>query len=174
MEIEKRSITEHRIVQQIPWRETCFGCNGGPNQGIGMRAFITEDGYIVGICRTKASHQGFPDNIHGGMIATYFDEVLWHATCLKDPGLIAMTIEMTTKYFRAVSVGIELRVVAEPAVFEGRHIYVHGYLLLPDDTVAAVSLIHYLAVRQEHILNRTEPVRIKYADRLQKPESIRF
>lgn len=174
MEIEHREITEHRVVQQIPWSETCFGCNGGPNTGIGMRAFITEDGYVVGLCQAKGGHQGFPDTVHGGIIATYFDEVLWHATRLKDPGLLAMTVEMTTEYRKPVPIGSRLRVVAEPAVFNGRHIYISGYLLLPDDTVAAVTKTHYITVRKENILNQTEPVRIKYTEKIKDLGNIRF
>ena len=33
----EREIKEHRVVERIPWTETCFGCNGGANEGIGMR-----------------------------------------------------------------------------------------------------------------------------------------
>ena len=177
MEREKsmgQEMKEHRIVEQVPWSETCFGCNGGPNEGIGMRAFITEDGYVVGRCRVKAGHQGFPDTVHDGIIATYFDEVLWHATRVDDPDLLAMTVEMTTRYQKRIPVGEELRVVARPAVFDGRHVRVEGYILLSDDTVAATASVHYITVRQEHVFNKTENARVKYQGDARELGSIRF
>jgi acyl-coenzyme A thioesterase PaaI-like protein len=163
MEAETKEVKEHHIKEQIPWSETCFGCNGGANQGIGMRSYITEDGYVVGVCHTKSGHQGYPDTVHGGLVATYFDEVLWHATRLADPDLIAMTVEMNTRYFKPVPVDTDVRIVGEPAVIDGRHIHVDGYLLLPDNTVAATASIHYITVRKEHTLNQTEPARIKHS-----------
>ncbi|MGN0159541.1 MAG: PaaI family thioesterase [Brotaphodocola sp.] len=155
-------IREHRIKESIPWSETCFGCNGGTNEGIGMRAYISEDDYVVGICDTKELHQGFPGVIHGGIVGTYLDEILWHATRLKNPDLIAMTVEMTVRYKKPVRPGMRLRVVAEPAKFDGRHIYVNGYILLPDDTIAATAETHYIEVRQDAPLNQEERTRQKH------------
>lgn len=177
MEYQKKEfdIKEHCIIKSIPWSETCFGCNDGPNEGIGMRAYISEDGYVVGLCETKESHQGFPGVIHGGLVGTYFDEVFWHATRLHQPDLVAMTVEMTTQYQKPVRPGMKLRIVAEPARFEGRHIYVTGYLLLPDDEVAAAAEIHYVTVRSDNPLLEEEAVRIKYETEIkQNLRKIRF
>lgn len=177
MEYQKKefNIQEHNIIKSIPWSETCFGCNNGSNEGIGMRAYISEDDYVVGICKTKESHQGFPGVIHGGLVSTYFDEVFWHATRLHNPNLVAMTVEMTIQYQKPVRPGKKLRIVAEPARFEGRHIYVTGYLLLPDDEVAATAEIHYVTVRPENPLFHEEPMRIKHKTEMkQNLRNIRF
>lgn len=155
-------LKEHRMIKSIPWSETCFGCNDGPNEGIGMRAYISDDGYVVGVCETKALHQGFPGVIHGGLVGTYFDEVFWHATRLQNPDLIAMTVEMTTYYRKPVRPGMKIRIIAEPAKFEGRHIYITGYLRLPNDEIAATANIHYVTVRPENSLQRDEWSREKH------------
>ena len=100
----EHEVREHKVVEQIPWRETCFGCNDGASEGVGMRAYVTGDGYVVGLCRAKTAHQGFPDTVHGGIIATYFDEVLWHATRVGDSETIAMTVEIKVTYLRPVDI----------------------------------------------------------------------
>lgn len=170
----EQEIKTHQIKQAIPWSETCFGCNGGPNEGIGMRAFITEDGYIVGVCKTKEAHQGFPGVLHGGIIGTYFDEVFWHATRVQNQDLLAMTVEMNVRYHKPVGLGVDVRIVAEPARFEGRHVYVKGYLLLPDEQIAATAEVHYIQIRQNHELNDSEPVREKHNQVELQIKSIRF
>lgn len=169
----EREIKEHRVVEQIPWTETCFGCNGGANEGIGMRAYVTDDGYVVGLCRTKPGHQGFPDTVHGGLIAAYFDEVLWHATRLEDGERIAMTVEIGVKYLRPVGTDLDVRIVAKPARVEGRHIYVDGFLLLPDDQAAAEASVHYISIRRDNGLNETEQARMKHPQSA-GPETVRF
>lgn len=171
---KERIVKEHKITEWIPWSETCFGCNDGMNEGIGMRCGITEDGYVVGFCRTKTGHQGFPNTVHGGLVSAYLDEVLWHATRQEKPDTIAMTVEMTVRYFRPVDIGADIRVIAEPAEREGRHIYVNGYVLLSDNTVAATARIHYVTVRQNSERMHAEKERIKYTEALTDKEQVWF
>lgn len=156
----KYEVSKHRIKASIPWSQTCFGCNQEATTGIGMRAFITEDGYVVGLCRTNASHEGYPGVIHGGIVSTYLDEVLWHATRVAQPDLLAMTAEMTVCYKRPVPSDTQVRIVGEPAIIDGRHIFVNGYVLLPDDEIAATACIHYIAVKQDNRLHKDEPARV--------------
>ncbi len=169
----EHEVREHKVVEQIPWRETCFGCNDGASEGVGMRAYVTGDGYVVGLCRAKTAHQGFPDTVHGGIIATYFDEVLWHATRVGDSETIAMTVEIKVTYLRPVDIGQELRIVAEPARAEGRHIHVDGFLLLEDGQTAAKASAHYIMLRPGNGLNQTETCRVKHPQ-TSGPETVRF
>lgn len=155
-------VREHRVVKSIPWSETCFGCNEALPGGLGVRAYITEDGYVVGLCASRPEHTGFPGVTHGGILSTYFDEVLWHATRIQDPDTVAMTVEMNVHYMKPVYPGQQLRVVGLPAKIEGRHIYVDGYILLPDDQVACTARCHYVIVRAENGLNGEERDRIKH------------
>lgn len=166
-------VKERKIIKSIPWRETCFGCYEGASEGIGMRAYIAEDGYVVGICKTKEAHQGFPGVVHGGILATYMDEVLWHTTKALDENTSAMTVELNMKYYCPVEVGQEVRIVAMPARFEGKHIYTEGYLLLPDDSVAVRATAHYIAIQKEHFLNGPEKERVLYEQETM-PQRIRF
>lgn len=173
MERQKHQMSEHKIIKEIPWRDTCFGCNGGPNEGIGMRAYVTEDGYVVGLCHTKACHQGFPDTVHGGIIASYFDEVMWHVTRLEDEEAVAMTVELNVAYKKPVPPGLDVRIVARPVRTEGRHTYAKAWLLLPDDTIAAEGTAHYICVRPENAVSETEPARLLHSQQ-GAVKSVRF
>ena len=171
--IERVEVRAHKVAQRIPWSETCFGCNEALPGGLGVRAYVTEDGYVVGLCTTKPEHTGFPGVTHGGILSTYFDEVLWHATRVLDPGTVAMTVEMAMHYLKPVHPGQALRVVGLPAQIEGRHVYVDGYILLPDDSVACTARCHYVIVRAKNSLNEEEHVRIKH-EQAEKIDSLVF
>lgn len=161
-QMDSVEVRPHRVVRRIPWRETCFGCNGSLPGGLGVRAYVTEDGYVVGLCTTRPEHTGFPGVTHGGILSTYFDEVLWHATRVKDPNTVAMTVEMAVHYIRPVHPGQALRIVGLPAQIDGRHGYVDGYILLPDDSVACTGRCHYVIVRKESSLNEAESCRVMH------------
>lgn len=165
---------EHNIVSQFPSSTTCFGCNDGPAEGTGVRAFLTEDGYVVSKLTTKECHQGFPNVTHGGIISTYFDEVLWFATLVEDPSVSAMTVEMNIKYRKPVPTGTEIRIIAEPAVIEGRHYYVDGYILLPDNEVAVTAKTHYIALKKNDIHAKKEHCRERHVIKEFSLKSIEF
>lgn len=165
---------EHKVIYQFPSSDTCFGCNDGPAEGTGVRAFLTEDGYVVCKLRTKECHQGFPEVTHGGIISTYFDEVLWFATLVEDPNVSAMTVEMNIKYRKPIPTGTEIRIIANPAVIEGRHYYVDGYILLPDGEIAVTAKTHYIALKRDNEHAQNEHIRDRSVIKDFDLESIEF
>ena len=165
---------EHKIVYQFTSADTCFGCNDGPAEGAGVRAFLTEDGYVVCKTKTKECHQGFPNVTHGGILSTYFDEVLWFATLVEDPDVSAMTVEMNIKYKKPVPTGTEIRIIAKPAVIEGRHYHVEGYILLPDGEVAVTAKTHYIALKKNDEHAKDEHIRSRSVIRDFEMKSIEF
>lgn len=51
-----RGATEHKFYgEQILAEISAFCCNDGVSEGVG-RAYVTDDGYVVG-CRAKTEHQ---------------------------------------------------------------------------------------------------------------------
>ena len=141
----------HKIVKACQKTLTCFGCRNDTTEGIGTRAYLTEDGYVVGIITTKECHQGFPGIIHGGIISTYFDEVLWHLHELVGPRIVIMTLNEAVNFRIPVPVGVEIRVVGEIEKTEGRKITAAGKLILPDGSVAADCKILYLEIRKDPV-----------------------
>ena len=147
--MEKFEIKEHQILRELPRDKNCFVCGVKATEGLGMRIFESEDGYAVGLCRTREIHQGFPGVTHGGLVSACLDEVLWFSTRLDDPEAPAMTLELNVKFLSPVPAGQDLRVAAKLIRTEGRHLYSEGYILLEDDTVAARAEAHLLTLKPE-------------------------
>lgn len=163
---------EHKIVRAIPLDENCFATHDNPSEGVGLKVYVTEEDYVVGLCRTKKCHQGYENTIHGGIISTYFDEVLWYSTIVKDKDTIAVTVEMTVKYLKSIPVEEDIRIIAKPMHQDGRHLYVDGYILRSDDEVAAEATAHFLIVNPDHELNNAE-VKLYFSDDIM-PETVKF
>lgn len=151
--MKKDNIQKHKIKKAIPADQNCFATHDGPSEGVGLHMYITEDGYVVGICKTKKCHQGYQDTIHGGIISTYFDEVLWYATTVNDERLLSMTAEMTVRYLSPLPTSEDIRIIANPMRRDGRHLYVDGYILKSDDEIAAEATAHFIVLRPEHEIN---------------------
>ena len=165
---------EHKIVKAIPLDESCFATHNGPSEGVGLHMYITEDDYVVGLCKTKESHQGYEGIIHGGLISTYFDEVLWYATTVTDENLVSVTAELSVKYLKAIPVNENIRIIAKPITRDGRHLYVDGYILLENDKVAAEATAHFLIVKDDHDLSDVDVYGDLSTLEEELPESVRF
>ena len=163
---------EHKIVRAIPLDENCFATHDKPCEGVGLKVYVTEDEHVVGLVTTKKCHQGYEDTIHGGIISTYFDEVLWYATIVKDQDTLAVTAEMTVKYLKSIPTEEDIRIIAKPMRQEGRHMYVDGYILNSNDEVAAEATAHFIIVKPEHTLNDAE-VNLYFSDD-EMPETVEF
>ena len=152
----------HKVCESIPWRRTCYGCRSKEVGGLHVRAYFTTDGYCVGLAKTDENLSGFPEVTHGGVIAAYFDEVLWNQTKRDNFHVDAMTVHEEVDFFRPVPEGTDVTVVAMPAVIEGRHFHVSGALLLPDGEIAATGRAHYIRLKTNSGISAEEKKRIIY------------
>lgn len=150
----------HEVYESIPWRETCWGCRDKEVGGLHVRAYYTTDGYAVGLARTDENLSGFPGATHGGVIAAYLDEVLWHQTKRDNFHIDAMTVHEEIDFLAPVPEGSSVTVVALPAEINGRHYYVKGALLLEDGTVAATGSAHYIQLKTDNKISEEEKRRI--------------
>lgn len=151
--METNTLTKHKIVKSIPLDSRCFATHDGPSEGVGLRMYITEDRYVVGLCKTKKCHQGYQNTIHGGIISTYFDEVLWYSTTLSEDKVIAMTVGLNVNYLKPLKTEQDIRIIAEPMTRDGRHLYVKGYILNEFDEKVAQAEAHFIALKPEHEIN---------------------
>jgi acyl-CoA thioesterase FadM len=143
---------EHKIVKRYPRSKTCFGCSDNP-QSVGAAVYMTEDGFVVGLVTTKDCHQGFPGMMHGGIILTYFDEVLWNLRELVTPDLTAVTLTASVTYKKPVPVGAAVKIIGKITDVRGRKFTAKGELILAGGQVAAAGEILYMSVSDEKIEN---------------------
>lgn len=140
---------KHKIIKAYPRSATCFATRDDAIEGLGIRIYITEDGYSVGLVSTKESHQGFPGIIHGGVITAYFDEVLWCLYELIDPGMTTVTLKTKVEFLKPVSVETDIRVVGHIVRIDERKFTAEGILILPDEQIAAVCSNIYYGLKKE-------------------------
>ena len=150
----------HEVWQSIPWRQTCWGCRPKEVGGLNVRAYFTTDGYCVGFAKTDENLSGFPEVTHGGVIAAYFDEVLWNQTKRESIHIDAMTVHEEVDFFKPVPEGSDVTIVALPLEKEGRHFYAKGALLLSDGSIAATGKVHYIRLKTDSEISAEEKKRI--------------
>lgn len=76
----------------------CFGCGPANPQGLRLEARREGDRTVVDWQPTRA-HAGWDTVVHGGLVATFIDEVAAFAM-FQDRGVFGMTRTMTVRYRR--------------------------------------------------------------------------
>lgn len=111
------------------------------------------DGSVVGECMLRAIHEGPPDAVHGGWVATLLDQVLGHA--IAAAGVPGFTVELTVRYRRPTPYGVPLTVRGRTDAVDGRRVQASGEIVAKGEVTAeAVALF----LRPAHHL--TEPMRL--------------
>jgi acyl-coenzyme A thioesterase PaaI-like protein len=112
--------------------QQCFACGQQNLYGLHMR-FFREGDTIISDFQPHEEHQGFPGVLHGGVIATLFDETLNRTSLLAEHSTWTMTARLEVRYRRYVPYGPLLRVKAWLDMQRGRMIQAHGALMLAED-----------------------------------------
>lgn len=86
--------------------QPCFGC--GPSHPIGMHLAFERDGDdVVSRMTPGPNYQGAPGMMHGGLLATFADEVAAWAI-IAGAGKFGFTVSFEAKYRRAVRIGVPI------------------------------------------------------------------
>jgi acyl-coenzyme A thioesterase PaaI-like protein len=117
----------------------CFGCGPANPQGLHL-VFTTDTSNPDSITATShfqldRMHEGPPGHIHGGIIATLFDEAM---SKLNRPlNVLAMTRHMEVDYLRPVPLYQPLVLISRHISRQGRKLFHQGEIQHPDGTVLA-------------------------------------
>ena len=124
-------------MTKLPNSRHCFVC--GLENGNGLQLSFYQDGPERVVCNyTVPEHfQGYPDIVHGGIVAAMLDEVLGHVFMLKDPERFMFTGKLTTRYRHPVPVGQPLRLVGMVVKDNKRLAESKAELYGPDDKLLA-------------------------------------
>lgn len=97
------------MLSMLPRTRSCFVC--GLDNPVGLHLGFMVDGENV-VARFKAApeHVGFPNIVHGGLIATVLDEAMVWA-CGVRAKQFAYCAELTVRYHHTVPAGEEVRVI---------------------------------------------------------------
>lgn len=121
----------------------CFGC--GQNNPIGLKLNFRRDGETVRAEFTPAKfYQGWPNILHGGVIASLLDEAMGWA--VRFCGLNCVTARMEVNFRRPILVDDSLVVTGTVAKNKGKFVETEAKISLPDGTLMAEGTAIYVAV----------------------------
>jgi len=100
---------------------SCFACGVRTGDGLGLRFTEESDGSVIGSFTCDGKYQGYPDRLHGGVIAMLADAAMTH--CLFRHRIRALTGKLKLRFPRPVEVGLDATVRAtlvknSPPLFE--------------------------------------------------------
>lgn len=85
----------------LPTYDKCFVCGSQHPRGLHLRFFTRGDGIAYVEFTPEDSLTGYEEVVHGGIIATVFDELLGWSVGIRT-GQLFMTGELTVRYLRPV------------------------------------------------------------------------
>jgi len=88
----------------------CFACGVQSGDGLGLRFTEESDGTVVGSFACDGKYQGYPDRLHGGVVAMLADAAMTH--CLFVHQIKAVTGKLNLRFPRPVEVGVAATVRA--------------------------------------------------------------
>jgi acyl-coenzyme A thioesterase PaaI-like protein len=112
--------------------QRCYACGQKNPFGLQM-TFRMEGETIVSDFQPREEHQGFPGVIHGGIIATLFDEALNRCSMLAQVPAWSMTGRLEVRYRQYVPYGPLLRLRVGLTNERKRMIQASGKLTLAED-----------------------------------------
>lgn len=110
----------------LPNSKTCFVCGEENIAGLQLR-FYLEDGLTKTVFHPKPHHCGYPNVLHGGVVAALLDETMaWGA----NRALARMTVtgEITVRYLKPVPGDRDIHVWAEVTKANRRLVYARGVI----------------------------------------------
>jgi acyl-coenzyme A thioesterase PaaI-like protein len=128
----------------------CFGCGEAHPEGLHLRVEAAEGVAVTAKFEVTAWHQGAPGLIHGGLLATAFDEVMGSVNwMLRVP---AVTGRLETDFRKPVPVGRVVHLRGWCVGQAGRKLYhrAEAHLDSPDGLLVATAAALFVAVKLEH------------------------
>lgn len=132
----------------LPTYNNCFVCGRQHPRGLRLRFFTCGDGVARVEFTPEDSLTGYEEIVHGGVVATMFDELLGWSVGLKTNQLF-LTGELTVRYLRPVLSNHIYLGSAQPVEDKKRYWIAEGELKDEDDVVYARASGKYFSVGEE-------------------------
>ncbi len=105
---------EHLAGETIDFARSChpacFACREPGRGGLGLRFRTRADGSVTARFPDPSGYQGYPERMHGGIVAMLVDAAMTH--CLFARRVQAVTARLDIRYRRPVSTECPIRVTA--------------------------------------------------------------
>jgi acyl-coenzyme A thioesterase PaaI-like protein len=91
----------------------CIGCRSRREGGLGLRFEPANGSGVIARFDSASSYQGYPDRLHGGIIATLLDAAMTHSLFARR--VLGYTARMEIRYRRPAVLGVPVTVTASIA-----------------------------------------------------------
>ncbi len=134
-------------METLPSYRSCFVC--GKENRHGLRLQLFADQHLVrGTFRPRDFLCGFPGIVHGGILASVVDEVMWWAASWRRAAS-CVTVEMNVKYLKPASTDLEYEITAKVISEKRRVIEVEGEVRDKSGTIYSTARGKYLIFADE-------------------------
>jgi acyl-coenzyme A thioesterase PaaI-like protein len=140
-------------MEKQPNSRMCFVCGIENPIGLKLKFYTDDEGRCVARFWPKPEHQGFPGQLHGGIISTLLDETM--GRLLTPKNVWAMTGRLEIKFRKPVPMDQELTIVGELTRSRSRAYEARGELQLADGTALVEGSGVYIRIPDE-IIERTK------------------
>ena len=134
-------------MQKQPNSRMCFVCGIENSIGLKLSFYTDDEGRCIGRFRPKLEHQGFPGQLHGGIISTLLDETMGRVLTIED--VWAMTGRLEIKFRKPVPLDQELTIIGELTRNRSRAYEARGEIQLPDGTTLVDGSGMYIRIPDE-------------------------
>ncbi len=125
----------------------CFVCGLSNDYGLKAAFYETGAGELVAKIKPSELHQSYPGRMHGGIAAAILDETIGRAISIgTDDDVWGVTIELTTKYRKAIPLDQDLCIVGRVTKDGSRFFEGSGEIVLENGDVAVSAAGRYLKV----------------------------
>ncbi len=93
---EKTEASHHPVDFARRCHPACIACRGRAHGGLGLRFETQEDGSVAADFACDPEYQGYPDRLHGGVVAMLLDAAMTH--CLFARELNGVTARMSIRF----------------------------------------------------------------------------
>jgi acyl-coenzyme A thioesterase PaaI-like protein len=149
----------------------CFGCGPDRPEGLHLHVEAGEGVSVTAAFEVAPAHQGAPGLIHGGLLATAFDEVMGAVSWMLH--VPAVTGRLETDFLKPVPVGRTVHFRAWCVGQAGRKLYHRAEARLdgPDGLLVAKAAALFVAVKLEHFTSNGRAEEVQAV--LEDPETYR-
>ncbi len=124
------------MLEALRTYRECFVCGEANPAGLHAEFLLgAAPDELRGAFTADGRYQGYPGRVHGGVLASLFDETLGRAVALH--GHWSFTARLEVRYRQPVPVGARVEVVARQVRDRGRFVEADGEAHLPDGQVVA-------------------------------------
>lgn len=133
-------------MKEVTRYKNCFVCGEENIHGLKARFFFDGEKAFTKVKATD-KFEGYKGIYHGGVTASLLDEVMIKAILAIDKFVV--TAEMTIKYHRPVTVGLDLTFTGKLTKNKGRLYFAEGSVVDSDGIIYATSTAKYIEAKED-------------------------